>query len=144
MKNIVWFLWVCLIMNGIDLSCAEPTKSESRWQDAKELYSWRSVDGEWNFCILPEKNSLYTDKVILDSKITIHGLESLKEKLLSLPLTASVTWSNAPPGCSKTILYPNIETRSKIFQFVKEHQIPFTILGNGLDIAMEEIVPLRR
>jgi hypothetical protein len=77
-----------------------------------QLYSWKGINGDWNFCLLHDTNRQKTVAEVFNPKATLKGVERLKRKLSDLPEGSRLIWfdrltvgGNKVKG-SETLSYP--------------------------------------
>lgn len=97
---------------------------------AYELYSWQNSSGTWDFCLLYNTSSQKTVKEVFNRKITLQGVEKLKNRISELPAGASIFWvDRLPAGTgpkakgSESLKYPPAEIVSDVKRFSEAHHI---------------------
>jgi len=97
------------------------------WFKGYELYSWQNPDGSWDFSLLIGTNRNKTVEEIFDKKVSIHGLDQLKERISQLPEGTHVVWldclivGNAKAKGSEALKYPSAQMTDDVARFAAEH-----------------------
>jgi len=130
-------LTIAIVDPGVkimDFTIQEPVRVHLAVLD---LYSWTDASGEWRFCLLPSLSGRqYRVEEILDTRITLKGVDELERKMDELPEGTGIFWNESVAACKwikcqETFAYPPANMMGRIRAHAELHYISLDIFNSG-------------
>lgn len=101
-----------------------------------ELYSWRELNGRWDFCLVASPSGVNVSaEQVFDKKLRLRGVPELKRKLSRLPVGATIFWLDRILGRSQRagedgrVGYPPSVMINDIRHYAETHKIKVEMLS---------------